>query len=104
MLSCWLYCCLLEDDLTPPPPRGTNPRPQNTWIREENLNWLYLRDLPYPTYITAPEAKLMVSRFLEMRTAPKVVNTLRVAITTDKNSETCGTHVQHVSRLFLCRH
>jgi hypothetical protein len=82
ILSCWLYRCLLEDDLVPPKPRGLNHQPQSKWIREDNLNWMYERDIEYPSLITAPEEKQMVSRFMKMRRRPPLVNKPRVTITT----------------------
>ncbi len=95
MLSCWLYRCLLEDDLTPPPPRGDNTSPQRKWVRDDNLNWMYRRDITYSSFITAPEAKQMVDRFMKMKNPPPVVNLPRETITTKRTYEnsslTCTT-------------
>lgn len=81
MISCWLYRCLLEEDLVPQLPWGHNSDPQSAWLREDNLNWLYARDIHYPSLITAPEAKEMVKRYMRLRKKPKVINKPRDQIT-----------------------
>ena len=101
MLSCWLYRCLLEDDLTPPPPRGDNTSPQRKWVRDDNLNWMYRRDITYSSFITAPEAKQMVDRFMKMKNPPPVVNLPRETITTEDIRKLVS-HMYNMFRGIFC--
>jgi hypothetical protein len=87
MISCGLYRCLLEEDLVPPLPRGHTSDPQSAWLREDNLNWLYARDIHYPSLITALEAKEMVQRYMHLRKKAKVINKPRNQITGRKIRE-----------------
>jgi hypothetical protein len=84
MISRWLYWGLLEDNLEPPEPRGINHSPQSKWIREDNLNMMYQRDIDYPMLVTAPEAKQMVNKYLKKKRRQPVMNKPRVTITTDE--------------------
>ena len=84
MISCQLYHCLLEHDLAPPAPRGPNPKPQSEWIKEDNCNWMYLRDIEFASGITAPEAKQQLQTAMKSRTRYPIVNSPRVFITTNQ--------------------
>jgi hypothetical protein len=76
--------CLLEDELVPTPPCSQNLAPQSKWVREDNLNWIHLRDIPDPAFITVPEAKEMVRRYMKLRRKPKVINKAREPIASEK--------------------
>jgi hypothetical protein len=84
MICTQLYRCLNETELLPPPPRGDNLGPQNKWLREDNINWMYLRDVEHSSKITAPEAREQVRKLMELAPAmqPVVVNTPKDPITT----------------------
>jgi hypothetical protein len=82
MLSCFLYRCLLEDDLIAPPPRGENPEPQHKWLKQDNITWMYLRDIEYSAAITAPEAKAQVAYSMELSEPFPIVNELPEPIST----------------------
>ncbi len=84
MISCFLYQCLLENDLEPPPPRGLNPNPQKEWTKQDNMNWMYLRGIDHSSSITAPEAREQVRILMAKRKTPKVVNSPREPITTEE--------------------
>jgi hypothetical protein len=84
MVSTQLHRCLNETALLPPPPRGDNPRPQKEWTKEDNINWMCLRDVKFSSKSSAPEARAQVKQLLEMPTSsqPPVVNTPRVPVKT----------------------
>jgi hypothetical protein len=84
MVSTQLYRCLLETSLLPPPPRGDNQKPQKDWTKEDNTNWMYLRDIEHSSKITAPEARALVKKLLELPPAaqPLVVNEPKEPVTT----------------------
>jgi hypothetical protein len=82
MVSPTIFRCLLESDLEPPPPRGPNYRPQKEWLKQDNINWMYLRDIEHSSSITAPEAREQVRALLAQRPKPVIVNKERESITT----------------------
>ena len=84
MISGCLYLCLLEQDLEPAPQRGPNGGPQNKWTRQDNENWMYIRDVEYSESITAPEAREQVRRLLSGDEEPLPVRELPVPITRDE--------------------
>ena len=81
MVSTTIFRCLLENDLEPPPPRGPNRNPQKEWLRQDNINWMYLRDVEHSSSITAPEAREQVRVLLAKRRKPAIVNRPREPIT-----------------------
>jgi hypothetical protein len=86
MISTQLYRRLEETALVPSPPRGCNPNPQKDWTKEDNTNWMYLRNVEFSSKITAPEARKQVRQLQESPIAdwPPVVNTLKDPITTEE--------------------
>ena len=84
MISCCVYRCLLEDGLTPSPPRGPNTSPQDEWLRQDNINWMYLRGVEFSSAITAPEAKAQVQHLLGLRTPLPILHLMPEPITTDE--------------------
>jgi hypothetical protein len=84
MISPWLYRCLLEDDLVPPPPCDPGNKPQHKWTKEENVSWMEMRDIDFSPTITAPEAREQVKRLLRKKKKPKVVYTARERIQPDE--------------------
>jgi hypothetical protein len=84
MISCFIYHCLLEADLEPPPPRDVNPEPHHKWTKQDNTNWMYLRDVHFSKKITAPEASAQVADLLEKDPPLPIVNDPLVPIGTDE--------------------
>jgi hypothetical protein len=84
MISCFLYLCLLEEDLEPLPPRGPNPAPQKEWTRQDNINWMYTREIEYSETITLPEAKEQVRRELGKSRTPTLKRPLPTPVTRDE--------------------
>ena len=81
MISCFIYRCLLEETLKPPPPRGPNPEPQDKWTKQDNMNWMYLRDVEFSGAILATEASAQVKDLLALQTPPPIVNLPQEPIT-----------------------
>jgi hypothetical protein len=82
MVSTQLYRCLQETGLAPAPPRGINLNPQKEWLREDNINWMYLRGVQHSPKVTAPEARQQVRLLLAQPTQPPIVNAQKEVITT----------------------
>jgi hypothetical protein len=82
MVSTQLYRCLNETGLAPPPPRGPNQKPQDKWLREDNMNWMFLRGVVHSLKITAPEARQQVSTLLNQPSPPPIINGPKEPITT----------------------
>jgi hypothetical protein len=103
MVSTQLYRCLLETSLVPPPPRGDNPKPQNEWTKEDNTNWMYLRDVKHSSKISAPEARAQVKKLLELppSSQPPVVNTPKEPVTTGEIRQLVF-RMQNMFRAIFC--
>ena len=84
MISCFAFRCLLEDTLTPAPPRGPNTNPQSQWLRQDNLNWLFQRGVKYSPSITAPEATAEVSILMKEETPLPILYLLPEPISTSE--------------------
>lgn len=84
MVSTQLYRCLNETGLAPPPRRGENPSPQQEWLREDNMNWMYLRDVDHSPKISAPEARQQVRALLADTIQLPIVNQPKESITTSE--------------------
>ena len=66
MISVWLYTCLGEDNLQPTTQHEPDmDKPQKQWTKKDNVVWLELRGIRWPPKVSAPEAKLLVKRFME---------------------------------------
>jgi hypothetical protein len=84
MISGFLYLCLLEEDLEPSTPRGPNPAPQREWTKQDNINWMYRREVEYSSTITLPESKEQVRRLLATTRQLPIVRELPTPITTEQ--------------------
>jgi hypothetical protein len=76
LTSLYIYRCLLEITLQPPPRRDTNPKPQKEWTRQDNLNWMYVRGIDYSRKILLPESREMVRGYMLSDPVPEVIKAL----------------------------
>jgi hypothetical protein len=82
MISVFIYRSLLETNLDPAPHRGPNPKPQKEWTKQDNHNWLYVRNIEAPDDLNAVEMRLRVEREMEKDVQPEIVCSLPEPITT----------------------
>jgi hypothetical protein len=84
LTSLYIYRCLLEISLQPPPRRDTNPKPQKEWTRQDNLNWMHVRGIDYSRKILLPESREMVRGYMLLDPVPNVIKSLPEPITTSQ--------------------
>jgi hypothetical protein len=90
MTSPYIYRTLLENNLSPPPPRPPNLRAQKEWTKQDNVNWMYLRGIQHSTAILAPEAKEQVRRAMNQKRHWRIVNACQKPSPPKRYETLCG--------------
>jgi hypothetical protein len=83
-LCLWLYCCLEETSLAPPPPHSppiNDDANASNWLLKDNIAWLEVRDVDFDPEMGLEESRVLVARLMASPGgAPPVVSEPRSPI------------------------